>query len=144
MGMGVRHRLARLLERRHILTVVLSGAAAMLQKMVEGLSLDKLHCQERPAICQDADLVHGGNARVLQSSGYARLAEKALGRQRIGSIALGKQFNGDISIEGNIAGAVDDAHTAVADFLDQLIARRVGRATRRLMVSGVFGSASIA
>ena len=89
----------------------------VLQDRLERAPLDELHRQERPAIGEGADLVHGRDAGVLQLAGDPCLAEEALGRYRIGRVALGEQLDGDIAIEGGVAGAVDDAHAAVADLV---------------------------
>src|SRR5262249_33317541 len=35
-------------------------------------------------------------------------------------------LDGHIAVEGDIAGAVDDAHAAAADLIEQLVARRAG------------------
>src|SRR5262249_8925651 len=78
-----------------------------------------------------ADLMHSGYAGVLQLAGDARLAEEALGRDRIGWVALGQQLDGDVAIKGGIAGAMDDTHAPVADLVEQLVARRIcGRSAR--------------
>ena len=70
--------------------------------------------------------MHGRDAGVLQLAGDPRLAEEALGGYRIGRVALGQQLDGDIAIEGGVAGAIDDAHAAVADLVEQFVARRAG------------------
>ena len=66
--------------------------------------------------------MHGGDAGVLQLSGDACLAEEALGKDRIGRVTIGQQLDGDIALKGDIAGAIDDAHAALPDLVDQLVA----------------------
>ena len=109
-----------------------AGSGRCFRIVFEGAPLDELHGQERPAIGEGADLVDGRNAGMLQLAGDARLAEEALGGWRIGRVALGQQLDGDVAIEGDVAGAVDDAHAAVADLVKQLVARRAERRDGRL------------
>ena len=59
----------------------------------------------------------GRNAWMLQLPGDARLAEEALGGRRVCRVTFGQQLDGDIAIEGSVAGAIDDAHAAVADLV---------------------------
>jgi hypothetical protein len=115
----------------------------MFEDGFEGVPLDELHGQEGPAVGECADLVHGGDARMLQLSGDACLAEEALGRERIGWVALGQQLDGDIAVEGDIAGAIDDAHAVVADLVDQLVAGRTGGRGRRFRSVGLARSRSM-
>ena len=57
---------------------------------------------------------------------------KRSGRYRIGRVAFGQQLDGDIAIEGGVAGAVDDAHAAVADLVEEFVARRAEAGDGRL------------
>jgi hypothetical protein len=46
----------------------------------------------------------------------------------------------DIAIEGGIASAIDEAHAAVADLYDQLVARRPGGRGGRFRGGGLYRS----
>ena len=61
----------------------------------------------------------------------ASLMKRRAGGESSG-VALGQQLDGDVAVEGGVAGAVDNAHAAVADRLDQLVARRTGGRSARL------------
>ena len=63
---------------------------------------------------------------MLQLAGDPRLAEEALSGRRVCRVTLGQQLDGNVAIKSGIAGAVDDAHAAVADLVDQLVAGRTG------------------
>ena len=64
---------------------------------------------------------------MLQLAGDTRLAEEALGGRRVCGEMIGQQLDGDVAVQGPVAGAVDDAHAAVADLVDQLVAGQAGR-----------------
>src|SRR5262249_3472298 len=98
----------------------------------EGAPLDKLHGQEGPTIGEGADLMDCRNAGVLQLAGDTCLAEEALGGRRGGRETIGQQLYGDVAVEGGIARAIDDAHAAVADLVEQFVALRAGWRSARL------------
>jgi hypothetical protein len=60
---------------------------------------------------------------MLQLPGDPRLTDEALCGRRVGRVTLGEQLDGHVEIEGDIAGAVDNPHAALADFVDQFVAR---------------------
>jgi hypothetical protein len=126
VGVGVADGLANGLEDRQQPAAVGRCVGPLLQDRFERAPLDELHRQEGPAIGEGADLVHDGDAGVLQLAGDPRLAEEALGRERIGWVALGQQLDGDVPVEGGIAGTIDDSHAAVADLIAQFEPRRAG------------------
>jgi hypothetical protein len=126
VGMRVADRLADRLEDSQQPAVVGGRIGTELQNVGEGAPLDQLHGQERPAVRQHADLVHGGDAGVLQLAGDAGLVAEALGGRRIGRVFRGQHLDGDVAVEGGVAGAVDHAHAAAADLVEQLIAGRAG------------------
>jgi hypothetical protein len=110
-----------------------------LQDDFQGAPLDELHGQEGPAIGESTDLVHRRDTKVLQLPRNPRPAEESLGGQRIDCVVLGQQLDGDLAVEGSVAGAVDYAHAAAVDLVNQFqfVARLAGRRSARLDDGGL-------
>ena len=115
VGVGVRHRLADLLEDRHEPAAVGRRVGPAFEQLVEGLALDQLHGQERPAVGQRAEVVNRRDGGVLQLAGDAGLVGEAAGRPGFGAVLLLQHLDGDFAAEGGVGGAVDDAHAAAGD-----------------------------
>lgn len=66
---------------------------------------------------------------------------KARTNGRIGGIIFAQQLDGHFAVEAGIAGALDHAHAAAADFAEQFVAgrRRNGGRLRRIVVLGRMG-----
>ena len=79
VGVGVADRLADLLEHRQEPAAVGRRVGPPSEQVVEGLALDELHRQERPAVGQRADLVDRRDAGVLQLAGDPGLVEEPAG-----------------------------------------------------------------
>src|SRR5262249_13376533 len=135
-GVGVGDRLADLGEDRDEPAAV--GGFGR-QQGGEGVALDQLHHQERAAVGERADVVDGGDGRVLELGGDAGLVEEPGGGRRVGPVAGLQELDGHVAVEGDLAGAVDDAHPAGADLFEKFVARhrrggcgrvRVGAARR--------------
>jgi hypothetical protein len=116
-------RLAHLLKRRHEAPAPLGGVGATVQQLVEGFPLDEFHGQKRPAIGENAQVMHGRDVGMLQLPGDAGLVGEAPGRAGIGRVRLPQHLNRDLAAEHEVGGAVDDAHAAVGNLFAQLIAR---------------------
>ena len=127
VGMSVADRLTYLLEVREELPAVLRGSGALLQEIFEGVAVDELHRQERPAVGKRPDLVNGRNARVLKLPGDPGFVVEAAGGDAVGGIARVQDLEGDMAIESDLAGAVDESHSARTDFLKQFVPRRCDR-----------------
>jgi hypothetical protein len=61
---------------------------------------------------------------MLQLAGDLGLGHEPRGRSRVGRILVVQQLDGYIAIQPQVAGAIDDAHAAAADLVEQLIARQ--------------------
>jgi hypothetical protein len=123
VGVGVRHRLADLLERRHEPPAALGGVGAAFQQVLEGVALDQLHGQERPAVGEDAEVVHGRDVGVLQLPGDAGLVGEPPGRPGVGRALLPQHLDRDLAAQHGVGGAVDGAHAAAGDLLAEQVPR---------------------
>ena len=90
---------------------------------------DERHHEEQRVVVA-AEVVDGHDGRVVHLRDQLRLALEALlglGAQ------LGRrdQLDGDLAIEPRVAGAVDDAHAAAAQFRDDLVPLRETAAQHR-------------
>ena len=100
-------------------------------KFSEALALDQLH-DHVVDILIGADVIHGQNVRVIHARNGTRFLLKA--RDEIGIVGQMRRqnFDSDDPIQGLLATLVNDAHTALADDLqdgaaaDGLIDERIG------------------
>ena len=76
VGVGVADGLAHGLEDGQQPAALGRWVGPLLQDGFECAPLDELHGQERPAIGEGADLMHGRDARVLQLASDPRLTEE--------------------------------------------------------------------
>jgi hypothetical protein len=68
---------------------------------------------------------------MLQLSGDPRLVGEPAAERRVGRVAVLEYFDSDMPIEGKLASTMDDAHAAVADLAEQLVAGDLGHADAR-------------
>ncbi len=107
------------------------------QQPIQCLPVDQLHDQIGPTVGQLADLMHRGNAGMLQAAGQLRLVDKAChGRGIVGEAGL-QVLQDDVALEGEIAGRVDDAHAALADLVEDRVAGWSGGPFARLGRGGL-------
>ena len=115
-------------------------------QLVQGLAIQQLHDDVGLAVLF-ADFVDGDDIGMVQSGSGFGLLHEARATVGIGAAGFGQQFDGDETVQALVAGLVDPAHAAFADFFEQgempqfaavhirsiLIFRRVGGAfvTRR-------------
>ena len=78
---------------------------------------DELHRQEH-LVVDDADVVNGDDVRVLEARDRLCFTQQARPRRVLHALPGLDQLEGDLSIELRIIRAVDDAHRAGADALD--------------------------
>src|SRR5262249_46381926 len=119
-------RLAHLLEDRQEPGTVVGGPGTLLQQLGQGSADDQPHHQERPTVGAGADLIHRGDAGVLELAGDARLRGETPRRRPGGSELALEGFHGDVAAQRPVAGAVDDSHSPVAYVGDELVPRRGG------------------
>src|SRR5262249_60289177 len=96
---------------------VIAGMGALAQQVGESASPDELHAEEKPAVGQEADLMRGRDAGVLQLAGELGLFEEAALQLRLTALVLAQDLDGQGAMEGQIAGPVNAAHPATADLL---------------------------
>ena len=75
----------------------------------------------RPSVLPD--VVDGADVRVIQRGRGARLAPESLQCVRSRGSAIGQELEGDGPPEARVLGAVDDAHAAAAELLEDVIVR---------------------
>ena len=97
---------------------------------LQGPPLQQLHRDEGPTL-EVADVVHGADARVIQSGGGAGLARETLDRLRIPHEVVGKELEGDLAAEPRVLRPVHDAHAAPAQPADDPIACALDGVRRR-------------
>ncbi len=129
-----------------LLVGVLDGAGHLFEQMgglagrraggvAEAAAGDELHGEERPAV-DLANLVDLDDAGVLQPGCGLGLAAEALPFGGAGKDVAADHLEGDDTVEGQLAGPVDDAHAAGAQFVEQFVAGDGGRPLRRSGLPG--------
>ena len=58
---------------------------------------------------------------MLEARGGDGLGAKALEHRRSGKLAKQQHLDGDDAVEADLAGAVDDAHAAAGDLVEQFV-----------------------
>jgi len=86
----------------------------------EILAFDELHDERRRASAL-FEPVDGGNVRVIQRGQRLRFARQARQAVRIVGEDVGQDLDRDIAIQLRIAGAIDLAHSAFAQFGEDLV-----------------------
>ena len=92
------------------------------QDVAQPLAADQLHRDERHAV-GGADLVDDRDVRMLDERRGACFLQHPLATNAIVDEIFRQDFEGDVAAEVEIAGAVDDAHAAAADFFDDFVVR---------------------
>src|SRR6266849_6563962 len=88
----------------------------------QGLTIQKLHRDERPAILL-VNLVDGANVRMVQGRRGSRFPLEAAQCPRVSSYVIRKELQCDESIEFEILGLVDDTHPAATEFFHDVVMR---------------------
>ena len=128
-GVGVGHRLAHLLEGGDEPPAVGRRVGPRPQQLLESFPLDELHGQIRPAVGQGAEVVDGGDVRVLEQAGDPRLVDEPAGGVGILGEPILEHLDGDLAAEGGVGGQEYDAHPAAGDLVPEDVAAR-GRRRR--------------
>jgi hypothetical protein len=129
--MGERHRLAHLLEDGEEARQVVRRVGSIPEEFGEGAALDQLHGEEGPAVVQAADLDDGHDAGVLQPAGQPRLLQEAALQAGAPAQLRAQHLDGQVAAQVGVGGAVDGAHAAAADLLQEAVAAGVGRRVGR-------------
>ena len=93
-------------------------------------ALDESHAVEGEAVTL-AHIEDRHDPRMVEPGRGFGLATKSGEIGPAGEVAAQEHFEGDRAAEALLRGAVDDAHTAAADLLDQLVIAEGGRKRRR-------------
>ena len=89
---------------------------------VERLAVDLFHRDEVEAV-RRADVVDRDDVRVVQRGSRLRLPDEATSAFRVRDRSRRKELDGDGAIEPRVNGAIDDAHPAFAELVDDPIVR---------------------
>jgi hypothetical protein len=122
-GVRVGHRLAKVLEDRYESPSIGGRVRALAEQGGQGAALDQLHGQERPAVGEHAEVVHGRDAGVLELPGDAGLVGEPPGCPGVGRVLLLQYLDGNLAAQHDVGGAVNDAHAAAGNLLAQPIPR---------------------
>ena len=96
--------------------------AAARDDMVERAAGDELHHDEVGAILA-ADVVNGDDVGMIQGGGGLGFLDEAQLAVGVGDLVGRQNLDRDKAVQLRIAGLVDDAHTALAQLLDDLVVR---------------------
>ena len=88
--------------------------------VLEGLALEQLHGDERPAL-ELPDVVDRADVGMIERRCRARFAAKPLDRLRIPGNVVGKEFQRDVPAEPRVPGLVDHAHPAPAQLFQDAV-----------------------
>ena len=84
-------------------------------EFVERLPVDELH-DDVVAAGVFVDLVDGDDVGVVQRRGSFGFLDEAGAAFGVGELTAGEELDGDGAVKARVAGLVDDAHAAFADF----------------------------
>ena len=121
-GMGIRQRLADLLEDGEEPREVVVGVGALGEHGRECAALDQLHGEVGAAVGERAELVDGDDARVLELPADAGLLDEAADDVGVAAVAGLEDLHGEVAAEVGVAGLEDDAHAAAGDLAQDLVA----------------------
>jgi hypothetical protein len=127
---GVRRCLAYLGEDPHKAGQLLGRLLAGGQQRCQGLALDQLHGEERALVGEGAQLIHGGNAGVLQLPGDPRFLDEPLRELGPVAVAFEEHLDGYVAVQVGVAAAINRPHAAVAEFAKEFTAADLGRQRR--------------
>src|SRR5204863_6116559 len=99
----------------------------LLDRLLEGLSLDEAHGIEGTAVCVLADGVDRHNIRVLQPAGNLRFAEKTAATLRIAGVPRAQTFERDFAVQLFIPRQMNFAQTTLGMKAQDLIMRPGGQ-----------------
>ena len=94
--------------------------AALGDAVLESLALQQLHGDEGTAF-EFADVVNRADVRMVQRRCGARLAVESLDGRGIVRRLLGEKFERDAAPQARVAGAVDHAHSAAAQWFQAAV-----------------------
>src|SRR5205085_5673553 len=96
------------------------GQRPALDQACEAFARDVLHSDERQAI-RLPKLINGGDVRMVERGGGLRFFEQALLRAVVRAGLLCNEFQRDDSIQSQVNGFVDFAHSALPDSFDEAV-----------------------
>jgi hypothetical protein len=110
---------------------LLRGQRAALEHGEQGRPVDELHRQEVAAAVA-AELEHAGDVGVGDAARQLDLAAEVRADRLVGGQVLAQELDRDLLLEVAVEAAPDDAHAALAEALEQLIAPDEQRHVRGL------------
>ena len=105
-------------------------------QLVQRLALDALHHNIRRAVVV-AQIVDGNDIGVVEAAGPAALLVEAGQHIVVAGEALGEGLDGHLAADLLVDAAIDDAHAAAAEHVDDLVLADVGDFAARLLARGI-------
>jgi hypothetical protein len=124
------HGLTHLLDHGQQARQAFRPVGFVAEQLGEGAATDQFHGVAGLAIGELTEVMHGHDAGVLQRAGQSCLAEETLYSASIAAQLNSQDLDGQITLEGVIATAIDLAHAADADPLEEHTAGCVQRLCR--------------
>ena len=104
-----------------VMAVIPADKTVMLGQIAQLLTADQLHRDEADPV-NFVDFVDDGDVRMFERGGGARFLDETLTPVGIGDQIRRQDLERDLAIQFDVEGAVDDAHAAPADLVDDLVA----------------------
>ena len=101
-----------------------SGSVAGLEQLGQGVALDQLHGEERPAVGEGAQLVDRDDAGVLELAADLRLLDEAADHVGVVAEVFAQDLQGHVAAEVGVAALEDGAHAAAGDLAVDPVADR--------------------
>ena len=96
---------------------------AAAERLAQLLAANQLHRDERHTVGL-ADLVDDRDVRMLEHGCRTSLLQQAVAAHRVVHEIVGKDLQRDFAAELHVDGAIDDAHAAAANLVDDLVVRK--------------------
>src|SRR5687768_13089550 len=91
------------------------------EDLVERAPVDEAHRQEWASVGQEAEIMDGWDAGMLQLTGNTGFANESTSSGRIDVESVLQHFDCDFAAERPIGGAKDDAHSTPSDLVENLV-----------------------
>src|SRR5271157_4555463 len=88
--------------------------------MLKGNSIHELHDEEGASVLL-ADVMNGTDVRVIQGRGRPRLPLETAERLRVVSNFVGQKLQGHETVQSDVLGLVNHAHSATTQLLDDAV-----------------------
>jgi hypothetical protein len=117
---GKGQRLADLLKDRQKARLAVGGVGAGGEQIGQSVSLDQFHGEVEAAVGQPSQGMDRRDGGVLQLAEHLCLLQEAALQVSPTQVVIKQDFHRQGALQDRVAGAVDNAHAATAQFLAQL------------------------